>query len=159
MLNTIQKLITPTWRPGKAALVGTVATAAYSIAMEGDKFLIGNRFSDVRFIQGLLEGEKQTRAISLLSWFIHFLNGAILAEIYAAVLKRFLPGPDWLKGAIFGEIFIVSAWWLTPLADKHHPLIKNKELPELANWTSFWQNIVRHLVFGLTLGLLYKENS
>jgi hypothetical protein len=127
--------------------------------MEGDKFLIGNRFSDVRFIQGLLEGEKRTPKITKLAWIIHFLNGAALAELYAAVFKRFLPGPDWLRGAIFGEIFIVSAWWLTPLADKHHPLIKNHELPELANWTSFWQNIVRHLVFGLTLGLLYKDNK
>lgn len=159
-MNTfLQKIITPTWQPGKAALIGTIATAAYSIAMEGDKFLIGNRFSDVRFIQGLLEGEKQTPKITTLSWVIHFLNGVALAEIYAAVLKRFLPGPDWLRGAICGEMFIVSAWWLTPLADKHHPLIKNNELPELANWTSFWQNIVRHLVFGLTLGLLYKDSK
>ncbi|GHO88981.1 DUF6789 family protein [Dictyobacter formicarum] len=158
-MNIGKTLLSPTWKPGKAALIGLVATAAYSIAMEGDKFLVGNRFSDVRFIQGLIEGEKKTRGITTLSWVIHFLNGAALAEIYAAVLKRFLPGPDWLKGAIFGEIFIVSAWWLTPLADKHHPLIKSNELPKLANWTSFWQNIVRHLVFGLTLGLLYKEGK
>jgi hypothetical protein len=159
MSTFLQKIITPKWQPGKAALIGSVATLAYSIAMEGDKFLIGNRFSDVRFIQGLLEGEKRTRKITILSWIIHFLNGVALAEIYAAVLKRYLPGPDWLRGAIFGEMFIVSAWWLTPLADKHHPLIKNKELPTLANWTSFWQNIVRHLVFGLTLGLLYKDKQ
>lgn len=36
-MNTfLQKIITPTWQPGKAALIGTIATAAYSIAMEGD---------------------------------------------------------------------------------------------------------------------------
>ncbi|GLV57494.1 hypothetical protein KDH_43300 [Dictyobacter sp. S3.2.2.5] len=158
-MNIGKSLLSPRWKPGKAAWTGLVATAAYSIAMEGDKFLVGNRFSDVRFIQGLIEGAKRTRGIAALSWIIHFLNGAVLAEIYAAVFKRFLPGPDWLKGSIFGEIFIVSAWWLTPLADKYHPLIKNGELPKLANWTSFWQNIVRHLVFGLTLGLLYKEGK
>ena len=81
----------------------------------------------------------------------------MLAEVYAAVVKRFLPGPNWLKGAIFGEVFIVAAWWLTPLADKYHPLIQDGELPRLFNWTSFLQNIVRHLVFGLALGFLYKE--
>ena len=151
-----RKLIDPGWQPGKAAIAGLLATVAYSIAMEGDKFLIGNRFSDVRFIQGLIEGEKNTRKGAQLAWIIHLLNGVALAEIYAAVFKRLLPGPDWLKGSIFGELFIVSAWWLTPLADKHHPLIKNGEQPELANWTSFGQNILRHLAFGLTLGLLYR---
>ncbi len=153
------KLITRSWRPDHAALVGTLATVAYSIAMEGDKFLIGNKFNDVRFIQGLLEGEKRTRTGFILSWAIHLLNGVALAEIYGAVIKRFLPGPNWLKGAIFGEIFIVSAWWLTPLADKYHPLIKNGEMPKLFNWSSFFQNVLRHLVFGLTLGLFYKDGQ
>jgi hypothetical protein len=126
--------------------------------MEGDMSITGNRFSDVRFIQGLMgtRASQQKRFLAL-SWLLHFINGIALAELYAAVLKRFLPGPNWLKGAIFGEIFIVGAWWLTPLADKYHPLIKNGELPRLANWKSFMQNIARHLVFGLILGLLYRD--
>ncbi len=126
--------------------------------MEGDKFLIGNRFSDVRFIEGILEGEARTKKGFILAWTIHMLNGVALAEIYAAIAKRLLPGPDLLKGAIFGELFIVGAWLLTPIADKHHPLIKNGEIPKLANWTALLQNIVRHLVFGLTLGWLYHED-
>lgn len=147
------------WHPGQAALAGLVATGIYSLAMEGDKFLIGNRFSDVRFIQGLLVGETRSKRSFFLSWLIHFLNGVVLAEIYAAIVKRFLPGPNWLKGAIFGEMFIIGAWGLTPLADKHHPLIKNGTLPKLANWTSFFQNIVRHLAFGLALGWLYRDGD
>jgi len=126
--------------------------------MEGDMSITGNRFSDVRFIQGLMG----SRAIAqkkflVLSWILHILNGVALAELYAAVVKRFLPGPNWLKGVIFGEVFIVAAWGLTPLADKYHPLIQNGELPKLANRTSFLQNIARHLVFGLVLGLLYRD--
>jgi hypothetical protein len=106
-------------------------------------------------------GEKalQRRGFLTLSWLLHFANGVALAELYAAIARRFLPGPNWLRGAIFGEIFIVTAWWLTPLADKYHPLIKSGELPGLANWTSFLQNIGRHLVFGLALGLLYRERQ
>ncbi len=156
-MNILRSIITPNWRPGKAALVGLLATVVYSIAMEGDKTLIGNRFSDVRFIEGLLEGEKRSKGFFYLAWILHLLNGVALAEIYAAVAKRFLPGPGWLKGAIFGEAFIICAWCLTPLADKYHPLIKNGEMPKLATWTSFLQNIVRHLVFGLVLGWFYKE--
>ena len=122
--------------------------------------LTGNRFSDVRFIEGLLTGEAHPpRPMHWLAWAIHLLNGALLGEIYAAILKRFLPGPGWLKGAIFSEMFITSAWALTPLADKHHPMITSGELPALATWTSFWQNIWRHLVFGLALGLFYREGA
>lgn len=122
--------------------------------------LTGNRFSDVRFIEGLLTGKDHPpRIMHWVAWAIHLLNGALLGEIYAAVLKRFLPGPGWLRGAIFSEAFVVSAWTLTPLADKHHPMITSGELPRLATWTSFWQNIGRHLVFGLALGLLYGEGA
>jgi hypothetical protein len=157
-MHIIWRLIARRWRPGRAAVAGLLATAAYSLAMEGDMSITGNRFSDVRFIQGLMgtRASQQKRFLAL-SWLLHFINGVALAELYAAVLKRFLPGPNWLKGAIFGEIFIVGAWWLTPLADKYHPLIKNGELPRLANWKSFMQNIARHLVFGLILGLLYRD--
>ncbi len=158
MKNIIRRVISPSWKPVQAASAGFVATVAYSIAMEGDMSLTGNRFSDVRFIEGLLTGEAHPpRSMHWLAWAIHLLNGVVLGEVYAALLKRFLPGPNWLKGAIFGELFIVSAWWLTPLADKHHPMIKSGELPRLANWTSFLQNIARHLVFGLILGLIYRD--
>ena len=155
----LQRLIDQHWRPGRAALAGLAATVAYSIAMEGDMSISGNRFSDVRFIEGLIERKSSSsKKLSVLAWLIHLLNGVVLAEVYAAVFKRFLPGPDWLKGAIFGEAFIIAAWGLTPLADKHHPLIQSGELPRLANRTAFLQNIGRHLVFGLTLGLLYRES-
>ena len=158
MKNIIRRIISPSWKPGRAAAAGFAATVAYSIAMEGDMSLTGNHFNDVRFIEGLLTGEANPpRSMHWLAWAIHLLNGVLLGEVYAAVLKRFLPGPNWLKGAIFGELFIVSAWWLTPLADKHHPMIKSGELPRLANGTSFLQNIARHLVFGLTLGLVYRD--
>jgi hypothetical protein len=156
MKNIVNRIVSQKWQPGKAATTGLIATIVYTIFMEGDKFLIGNRFSDVRFIEGMIEGKKQTSKGAALAWILHLLNGIVLAEIYAAVVKRFLPGPNWLKGTLFGEIFIASVWWLTPLADKYHPLIKSGEMPRLANWRAFWQNSIRHIAFGLTLGLLYR---
>jgi hypothetical protein len=156
MKNIVNRIVTQNWRPGKAATAGLIATIVYSIAMEGDKFLMGNRFSDVRFIDGMLEGDKRSGSGMALAWLIHLLNGIMLAEIYAAIVKRFLPGPGWLRGTLFGEIFVAGVWWLTPIADKYHPLIKNGEMPQLANWRAFWQNSLRHIAFGLTLGLLYR---
>ena len=158
MTTIKQRFIPQPWQRRRAAYAGVLATVAYTIAMEGDMALTGNRFNDVRFIQGMIGGkEAQKKRFSLLAWTFHLLNGALLGEVYAAIFKRFLPGPNWLRGAIFGELFIASAWWLTPLADKHHPMIQSGELPKLATWTSFFQNIVRHFVFGITLGLLYRD--
>jgi hypothetical protein len=157
-MSIFASFISRNWHPGRAAVVGAIATAAYSIAMEGDMSITGNHFSDVKFIQGLM-GKKATKEqrFLVLAWLLHFLNGIALSEIYAALAKRFLPGPGWLKGAIFGELFVASVWPLTPLADKYHPLIKDGTLPKLANFTSLAQNLGRHLVFGLALGLLYRD--
>ena len=158
-MNTfIRRVIREQWRPGRAALAGLLSTAVYTLVMEGDMYLTGNRYSDVRFIQGLIDGKsRRPDRFPFLAWIIHFLNGVILAEFYAAVFKRFLPGPNWLKGSIFGELFLLSTWWLAPFVDKYHPLTKRGELARLATWTSFFQNIIRHLVFGLVLGLLYRD--
>lgn len=158
-MSIVRKSIAHDWRPGRAALVGLIATLVYSVAMEGDRFLVGNHFNDVRFIEGMIAGEKQSRGIFALAWLLHLLNGIALAEVYAAFVRRFLPGPGWLKGAIFSETFIAAAWSLTPFADKYHPLIKSGAMPRLATWRSFWQNLVRHLVFGLVLGWLYREEQ
>ena len=160
MKNIIRAIISPSWKPGRAAIAGLAATAVYSVAMEGDMSLTGNRLSDVRFIEGIMTGKAHPPQVWYwLAWGMHLLTGVALGEVYAAVLKRFLPGPGWLKGAMFSEAFIVSAWTLAPFADKHHPMIKSGELPALATWTSFWQNIVRHLIFGLALGLFYREGN
>ncbi len=156
MNKVLRRVIATSWRPGRAAAAGLAATGVYSVAMEGDMAIVGNRFNDVRFIEGLLPGVPG-KVRPLLAWAIHLLTGVALGELYAAVFKRLLPGPNWVKGAIFGVLFIVLAWPLTPVADRHHPMIKSGELPELANWTSFLQNIGRHLVFGIALGLIYRD--
>ena len=124
MPTLLQRLLAKDWRPGRAAAAGLAATAAYSLAMEGDKYITDNHFNDVTFIQGLLgDSDASSRKTRALAWGLHFLNGVMLAEVYAALGKRFLPGPGWLKGTIFGGAFIVAAWPLTPLADRFHPKI------------------------------------
>ena len=160
MFDRLKQSVSPHWQPGKAAVAGIVATAAYSVAMETDKYITGNGFDDVEFIQGLLGDTQATsKRASALAWAFHFINGVLLAEIYAAVVRRFLPGPDWLRGTLFGGGFIIAAWPLTTLADRYHPMIRSGRLPHLATWQAFWQNVLRHLVFGLALGLLDREKG
>ncbi len=160
MPKSLQHLLPADWRPGQAAGAGVIATLAYSLVMESDKYLTGNHFHDVKFIQGLLgDHEASSRRIGVLAWGLHFLNGALLGEVYAALAMRLLPGPGWLRGAIFGESFVLAVWPLTPLVDRYHPMSKSGRLPRLANWTSFRQNLLRHLAFGLILGLLYRPRA
>ncbi|HEY0752841.1 MAG TPA: DUF6789 family protein [Ktedonobacteraceae bacterium] len=155
-----RRLFASNWRPGRAAGAGLIATAVYSLAMETDKYLLGNHFHDVKFMRGLLGDTTASKPwTELAAWMLHFLNGALLAEVYAAFCKRLLPGPNWLKGVIFGEAFVIAAWSMTPLVDRYHPMIKNGQLPRLGNWNSFWQNLLRHFAFGITLGLLYRERA
>ncbi len=157
-LKMLQRLITPTWHPGRAAVAGLLATLVYSLVMYGDMRLTGQRFNDVRFIEGLIEGQSvPQKRVPLLAWSLHLLNGVLLAEVYAAVCKRFLPGPDWVKGSLFGELFTLTIWGTTPLVDNSHPMIQSGYLPRLANRSLLLQNLVRHLFFGLTLGLLYHD--
>lgn len=160
MSDNLKPLIAQDWRPVPAATAGLAATVVYSVAMETDKYITGNKFDDVEFIQGLLgDTSASSRRASALAWGLHFLNGAVLGEVYAAIIRRFLPGPGWLKGMLFGGAFIVAVWPLTPLADRYHPLIRNGKLPRLANRTALLQNVLRHLVFGLILGLLYRARQ
>lgn len=158
MSTILHRFLDKSWRPGRAAAAGLAATAAYSVAMEIDPYLTGNDFNDVTFIRGLLgDSDGSVTNKAALAWGLHVLNGVALAEVYAALGKRLLPGPDWLKGALFGGAFIAAVWPLTPLVDRVHPMILSGKQPRLANWTAFGQNVLRHLVFGLVLGALYRE--
>ncbi len=45
-----------------------------------------------------------------------YLNGIFFALIYATVVARFLPGPDLVKGAIWGGVlFVISGVFFVPL--------------------------------------------
>src|SRR5437879_7753105 len=81
-MKIIGQVISRRWRPERAAVAGLLATTAYSIAMEGDMAITRNRFSDVRFIQGLM-GKRATaqKKFLVLAWILHMLNGVALAEL------------------------------------------------------------------------------
>ncbi len=53
-MNMLQRIFSRSWHPGRATIAGMVALGAYTVEMEADMAVTGNRFSDVRFIEGLL---------------------------------------------------------------------------------------------------------
>src|SRR5260370_10058827 len=64
-MNRRRSIITQNWYPGRAAIAGIVTTLVYSIAMEEDKWIPGNHFSHVRFLEGLLAEEKHEKRFAI----------------------------------------------------------------------------------------------
>jgi hypothetical protein len=138
----------------RALLAGATASAVYAGEMYLDIALTGNPLDDVQLLEGALRGRKAR--VPLLGMSVHLLNGGALAVVYALV-KPLLPGPHWVKGLLFGALFLVGVWPLTPALDRIHPLIKRGDLPRFNTPVALGQNIARHLLFGLVLGLLYRD--
>jgi len=137
-----------------AVFAGAGASAVYAGEMYLDIALTGNPLDDLQLLEGALRGRKARSPI--LGLLVHLLNGSALAVVYA-VVKPLLPGPNWLKGTLFGLLFVLGVWPLTPLLDRIHPLIRRGDLPRFNTPTAFGQNVARHLLFGLVLGLVYRD--
>ncbi len=135
-----------------AALAGTVAAAAYAAEMYVDKAVTGSDFDDIQLVESAIRG--RMARVPVLGMSIHLANGAALAVIYDQLVRPRLRGPAWVRGLTFGLMFLAAVWPLTPLVDRLHPLIRRGEMPRLARPTPFAQNVARHLVFGLVVGLV-----
>lgn len=82
-------------------------------------------------------------------WIIHFIVGSVFWGLGFAVLSPHLPGPHWLRGAIFG----VLAWIVMMLV-----FLPAAGLPVFAQGMGIGipaTAFALHLVFGLVLGEAY----
>lgn len=86
------------FNPVSAVIAGFVGTIIMSIVMYGLP-LIGIPPMDVVAALGSIFPLKISPYI--LGALVHFGNGVVLALIYAAVFYPWLPGPNWLRGALF----------------------------------------------------------
>jgi len=130
-------------------IAGALAAVAYLGAMKIDIALTRYPSNDLHVIEGLLPGH--ANRVPWRGFLLHVANGAGLGGIYA-VVQRWLPGPAWLRGILFGEGFILFIWPTVPLLDRFHPWIRRGQLPPFARRIVLLQNLSRHLVFGLVLG-------
>jgi hypothetical protein len=138
----------------RATLAGAAASAVYAGEMYLDIALTGNPLDDLQLLEGALRGRKAR--FPILGALVHLLNGGALGIVYA-VVKPALPGPNWLRGTLFGLLFVLGVWPLIPALDRVHPLIRRGDLPRCNTPIAFRQNIARHLLFGLVLGLFYRD--
>ena len=86
---------------------------------------------------------------AILGWAFHFFVGGVLWGLGFAVFSPHLPGPHWLRGAIFG-VFA----WLCMMA-VFLPMIGFGLFAAGMGPTIAVASLVVHLIFGLTMGEVY----
>ena len=134
----------------RGGVAGAVATVAMTLEQPLDKRLFDSKYDDdIEILGKLVTRGEYWRPIGTV---LHVQNGAVLGVAYAR-LKPSLPGPPVLRGLLAALIEHVAAWPLTVLFDRYHPA--RNELPKLAaSPRAFGQATIRHVVFGIVLGVL-----
>ncbi len=89
--------------------------------------------------------------VPLVGWIVHFAVGTVLWGLLFAIIYPSLPGPFWLRGAVFS----IGAWLammvvLMPIAGKGLFATATGMGPMVAIAT-----LVLHLVYGIVLGAVF----
>jgi hypothetical protein len=139
-----------------ATVAGLAAGTVYVATMEVDNRITGQHIDDLKLL-GFAFADDAGHA-KLAGIPIHLANAVGLAVVYAAVARRRLFGPPWLRGVVFAS---VENTLLYPLAllESHHPGIRKGELDRYFSLNAFMQSIPRHITYGAVLGTLYDRLS
>lgn len=148
----------PTLSSVQALRDGVLAALAYLGVMYADMFITGSRSDDLLMLgRPITDNRVQARILGL---FAHCGFGGCMGMLYAAIGRRRLRGPSWVRGVQMMLIENTVLWPLSFVADRYHPSMRSGELPRLNTPIPFLQQIVRHIAFGAVLGWLYgKGNS
>jgi hypothetical protein len=129
-----------------------VAAATWALEQPLDKLLLDSAYDDVELLGKAVTRGKGWYPVGLA---IHLGNGAVFGAAYANIAS-YLPLPPLLRGPAASLSEHLTLWPLGSLSDRLHPA--RKQLPALrGNKRAFAQGVVRHLVFGVTLGELERR--
>lgn len=138
--------------PQEIAAAGLVAGGAFLGAMWLDNKLSSWQFNDLKLVGQVFTTRSPIWQVQGLAG--HFGFSVVMAFLYARYVRARLPGPGWLRGIIFLQIENGVLYPATIVADKVHAGIKSGQLPPMINMKTFKGQVVRHIAFGATLGLL-----
>ncbi len=88
---------------------------------------------------------------------LHGVNGAAAGLVYAR-LYPYLWGPGWLRGLCFALTENTLLWPVMLLVDRAHPGRRDGSLGAAWTWPSFGVATMRHVAFGLIVGLLDRPD-
>jgi hypothetical protein len=133
-----------------AGLAGGLAFAAF---MKLDIIVSRRPVDDFLLLGGVGPFQRHWR---LSGPVIHLLNSVSLGALYALVVDR-LPGPGWLRGAAFALAENTLLWPVVIALDQVHPAIRQGTLPHYNRPWPFVVENLRHLAYGLTLGMVFER--
>ena len=138
----------------RSASAGAAAATIWGLLEPLDQRLFGCDYSDIALL-----GKAVTRGPGWRSagFAIHALNGAIFGVVFDELRERIPIAPRRLAlGMALAEH--VTLYPLCYFVDRYHPARGEKGLPPLlTNRRAFTQATARHLVFGLILGRLVRD--
>ena len=139
---------------GAAVIAGFAAGAAYVATMEVDNRLTGINEDDLKLLGRPLAADPGKAKIAGVP--VHFGNSVALALLYAAVAHDRLPGPPWLRGALFATLEDTVLYPLAML-ERFHPGVRDGQIDRYWTLPAYLLSIPRHITYGAVLGSVYDR--
>ena len=141
-----------------AIVAGIVATGLMSLALAGAPRMAMPKIDFV----GLLGTLFSTRENRIVGWVMHFALGILFAVIYAAVWSLGIMSPGVTEGLVLGIAHWLITGFLIGLLSAIHVGIHSgaakdpgRYLRNLDASMGFFGGLMSHLIYGLTVGLVY----
>jgi uncharacterized membrane protein YagU involved in acid resistance len=128
---------------GRAILGGFIGTVMLTLMMYYVAPMMMGQKMDIAEKLGSMMGGSW-----MMGMIVHFINGTVIfALIYAYILFRFLPGPPWLKGLLWGAIL----WLLLEIVMM--PMMGSGVFSShMGGIKAVMAALIGHLVYGTVLG-------
>lgn len=147
---------------GKALVGGFVGTVLITALMYGGP-LMGFPRMDIATMLGTMVVADPGPAFWV-GMLIHFMMGTVILALAYAALYRFLPGPPWARGAIWGLVFWVLAMAVVmPMMSVIHPMVATSRMPAPGFFSLNMGvlapigSLIGHLIYGVVLGAIYGQ--
>ena len=138
------------------AVAGGVSGAAYLAAQAIDIAITGNDLDDRLLVGALVPIDRvDARAVGAA---MHGVNSVAFAAVFRLIGRDLLAGPMWLRGLVFALIETIALYPLS-LFERYHPAIRDGRLSSYRTPVAFAQQVWRHVVLGVVLGLLTPKRD
>lgn len=140
----------------EAALpVALAAGTAYLGTMWADNKLSSWEFDDLKLVGQMFSTKSPLWQMQGLVG--HYSFSIAMTAIYIRYAQERLPGPRWLRGVLFLMLENTLLYPAGLLIDRIHAGMKAGQLPPLLHKKSFLGQVVRHIAFGIVLGILVRK--
>lgn len=141
---------------GPGLIAGLAGALAFLVAMALDLALTRRKTNDLRLLAGLVP--RGARHWPWLGLAMHCANGAVLGILYSR-LRHYLSGPGWRAGLLFALAENFALWPVLLILDRVHPEVKAGRLEPFNRPIPFFQEIWRHVAYGVVLGWVHDYLS